>query len=271
MRWYQRQWWLRGLIEGLPWIGPAVNKAAESHAELAQPDLARIEFLQMCERPLRRAGLVIDLVKECRPEEIGHFRVLVTISDLDQRDPHPTLCIGGRNSYPALHEGDEATTLFGNKYLIWSMAPDDQMQSTIVSHGQTTTERVVIDGSLFGRGPFRHLGDLDRKIIWVHVTERLWPLVAGFGIFANNYTLVHVDRESLVPINGEPHVAWPESLSDEDRQVDWRCLMIKGPDWERYEQEGDRPDWFPVHLYHPWDCDFSVTTPQVTDEAQVGK
>lgn len=62
--------------------------------------LSRLEFLQECQKPLRRLAIALDFPGPLTANELGQYRVLVVIQDLSKPDPHPTLQHQGRE--PAL-------------------------------------------------------------------------------------------------------------------------------------------------------------------------
>lgn len=59
--------------------------------------LARLEFLHACTRPLRTLGFDVELREPVSPATLGHFRVLLLLADIDGRAPHVQLALGLRD------------------------------------------------------------------------------------------------------------------------------------------------------------------------------
>ena len=153
--------------------GSRLELLIEEQKEDIDRKLNRIEFLHDCNKPCRGANFLVALNKPYAPEELGHFRVLLSVMDLNERDPHPTLWFGARDGYSIWHSAGKETSLFGVKTLVWSRNPDQEIQNTLVGGSGEKGDRIDAWGHIYQRGPFPTLGSLDQKIVNVFVTEPL--------------------------------------------------------------------------------------------------
>jgi hypothetical protein len=195
--------------------------------------LARIEFFHDCIKPLIECGVVLSLKQNYSADNLGHFRILLEVINLLERDPHPTLWIGGRDAYPVWHSGNEQVKLIGTKNLIWSRNPDDKIQDTIIGNG-LTTDSIQIFGSLYRRGPFGTMGDFDRKTFSIYITESFFDKINEISLFVNDYVLFSVELNKTNPRNSAPIEAWPEPLSEEERQIPWVILTYSSFNFSDY-------------------------------------
>lgn len=232
----------------------------------------RVTFLLEATKPLKQASLIIDLRQPLTPDALGHFRALVTVSNMDvsaqypnavnHDNPHPTLCVGGRDHYPVLHSGGKQQKLFGVQQLVYALNPSDEMQNTLFSKSQLASSRIELSGGLYGKGPFKTISDLDDRYVQVYVTELLLKHIAAIHFVVNNYVLFSEPSVALVRMQGSPLVRWPAPLNANEEAIPWVTLMLKGTDYPRYEKEGESPDWFPSNLYRPWMLSFDKYTPR---------
>ena len=216
--------------------------------------LKRIEFLHDCSKPLMGGSVILTLKQECTPEDLGHFRFMAEILDMHESDPHPGLWIAGRDAYSVWHSGGRSQKLVGVKSLVWSQSPDEQIQNTIFGTAATTTTQLDAGGHLHKHGPYRTLGDLDKRCMAIYVTKPLLDLTAAIFVMANDYFIAGAAAESFIPLNIAPLVDWPEPLSETEAQVPWLCITLKIE---------NPPAWMIPELARTsWDLDFSKYTPQ---------
>jgi hypothetical protein len=101
--------------------------------------LDRIEFMHDCMKPTLGASFFVILNKQCTPEELGHFRILLHAINLYEDDPHPMIWFGARDAYPTWHSKGGEIPLFGVKTLVWSQNPDGTIRSS--TYGGTSCRR----------------------------------------------------------------------------------------------------------------------------------
>ena len=215
--------------------------------------LQRIEFFHECSKSLMGVSAILQLNKECSPEDLGHFRFVIEILNLHERDPHPALYVAGRDSYPTHHQGNSQSNIFGSKSLVWSREPDEQIQSTVVSFGMHSTSRIDVGGHMYKMGPYKNIGDFDQRTINVYITKPLFDVFEGIGLVANDYLLTYIDKEHLVTQDRDPLFEWPEELNINEVAVPWIELLIKGDD-----PSLPPPAW-PTRR---WNLNFSEYTPK---------
>lgn len=216
--------------------------------------LKRIEFLHDCSKPLMGANVVLILKQEFTPKDLGHFRFLVEILNLHEPKPHPGLWIAGRDAYYIRHINGVSEQVMGVKSLVWSQNPDEQIQNTIFGTGATTTTQLEAGGHLYERGPYKTLGDLDKRCMAIYMTRPLLDLTAGIYVMANDYWIAGATAEQFIPLEIPPLINWPEPLSGAEAQVPWVdiALRIEHP-----------PEWMNPELARTgWSLDFSRFTPE---------
>lgn len=223
--------------------------------------LRRIEFLHDCAKPLMGASVVLTLKEECKVEDLGHFRFIVEILNLYEPEPHPGLWIAGRDAYSEFISEGRSRKLLGVKSLAWSQYPDEKIQNTVICIDGGSTKQLEAFGHLHKRGPYRTLGDLEKRDMSVYLTKPLFDLVRGIYVTANEYIIQGASDEYFVPMDMAPLVKWPETLSDEEMGVPWVTVALKIT---------DPPDWMPTDLARTgWSLDFSRYTPEKIESSQV--
>lgn len=248
------------------WVDSVLSLAAERPAlerdalEALEQRLLRVEFLQESLLPPRYLLLAVDLQRPMRPAELGHFRALLELRAFDRGDSR-ALYIGGRDAYPIYHFGGQETLVFGHLLLSWTEDPHQLRQSTMFSQGFVEVPQVVFESATRDLPEFSALSELPQVHASVYLTERLWEDASRVTIVASDYVMASYARSELAALTGGPTVRWPGELTDSEASIQWRTLMPKGPDYPRYEREGESPDWFPAHLYQPWLLDTSSDTP----------
>jgi hypothetical protein len=145
--------------------GQALERLLQRGFSAVDERLRRLEFLQECRKQLVNASLVVTLNRPLNPEELGHYRFLAQIIDLEKGEPIPTLWIAGRDAFWSSKSREGSTAhVIGTRSLAWSRDPEETLQDTIEIGGWTTKE---LEGwvSLVGRGPFLTLSNLGRKMV----------------------------------------------------------------------------------------------------------
>jgi hypothetical protein len=242
------KWWI-------PMLNPA-SRQATSSTSLSGVDegLKRITFTQDCSKPLMSMSVIVTLKRECTPEDLGHFRFLVGILNLHESAPHPELWIAGRDAYSTRPINGTSEIRMGVKSLAWSQAPDQQIQNTTFATNAPTTRQLEAGGHLYKRGPYKTLGDLDKRCIQIYLTRPLLNVTAGIYVLANGYLIAGNSADRFVPLDLAPAIAWPDPLSDAEARIPWVgiALKIEHP-----------PDWMPAELARTgWSLDFSTVTPE---------
>ena len=200
--------------------------------------LARLEFLQSCGKQLFSMKLILSLKAPIRPEALGHFRALLQVMDFSIRDPHPALYLAVRDGYALLTSQKSEQLLPGCKTIAWSRNPDDKIQDTrLGSLRPGLIFQLQAGTGVHGKGPFRTLGDLDRKSLSLFLTKKLTDLVAGLAWVVNNYALVSLPIEVFrITECKNPLFDWPEELSEEEQNEPWMRLGLRndGPNRQIY-------------------------------------
>jgi len=194
-------------------FGAQLERLMLKQLEGVEQQLARLEFFQDCATPLTSASVLVKLNREYSPAELGHFRILVQVLSIQKPEPHPTLCLAGRDGYPTWRRRDAQSTTMGVNCLVWSK---QERETHTESEGRLFTPRVL--GTL---------GDLDQRHLFVYVTKPLLNQISGIGVQANEYLLAFAEKEHLVPIDIAPPTPWPEPLTETEGAVPWIELLLK--------------------------------------------
>lgn len=225
------------------------------HRGFSQVDarLMRLEFFHDSSLRLDSIELAVELKREFSPLELGHFRIFAEFIDLHETEPHPTLWLACRDSYPKYVADGVETPLIGTRSLSWSRHPDEKLQDTVFSASQLTTRSLNAGVGLHRRGPFRTLADLDKKSLSIYVTDTLLDKIAGLYVSANEYWLAGAPADMFVPLDSPPLAEWPEPLESSEVDVKWKSILL------RMENP---PEWIPKELARQgWGVDFRETMP----------
>lgn len=220
-------------------FGAQLERLMLKQLEGVEQQLARLEFFQDCATPLTSASALVKLNRAYSPAELGHFRILVQALNIQKPDPHPILCMAGRDGYPIWRQRDDQGTIMGVNCLVWSRHPEGERHHE--SEGHQVTQQVL--GTL---------GDLDQRHLFVYVTKPLLDRISGIGVQANEYVLVFAEKERLVPIDIAPPTPWPEPLTQMEQAVPWIELLLKA------DGSSLPPPAWPTKN---WYLDFSASTP----------
>lgn len=248
------------------WVETALTVAAEPPAReedisaAIESRLQRLEFLQESLLPVRYVLLAIDLREPAAPSSLGHFRGQLRLAR-SLGSPPVALHIGGRDAYVTYHIGGNQEIVFGQKNLAWIESPMQVIQSTVMSFGQRVVPQIVFESAAPHVADFASMHELAQCHTSLYLTKPLWELASRISIVASDYVLASYERAALVDLTGDPTNDWPDHLTDAERRVPWRSILPKGPDYHRYEIEGESAEWFPQNLYRPWLTDVFTDTP----------
>jgi hypothetical protein len=123
-----------------------LSQRVEEKISSVDQRLERIEFIDERGKEVYSASLILEFDKSYTPDEIGHFRALMEVMDLNQPEPHPTLWFAGRDAYGVFHSGERETKVFGHKMIVWSRNPDDEIQNTVIGAGPSAKGFSVFSG-----------------------------------------------------------------------------------------------------------------------------
>ena len=202
--------------------------------EVVEKQLARLEFFQDCAKPLTSANVLVKLKRACSPAELGHFRILVQVLNIQKPDLHPILCMAGRDGYPIWRRRDDQDPIMGVNCLVWSRQQESERPSEVEVQGLGT------------------LGDLDQRHLFVYVTKPLLDWISGIGVQVNEYVLAFSETEHLVPIDIAPLMSWPEPLTESERAVPWIELLLKADGSSLPSPAWPTKNWY---------LDFTASTP----------
>lgn len=217
--------------------------------------LNRSEFLQERSKSLDNVTLFLQLKQGYTMEELGHFRAVFEIIDLNQSPDHAILRFTVRDAYTSDYLiGGRSIKQHGIKTILRSYNPDEELQNTMISIPDSTRSQIVSTGGVRDRGPFQTIEDFDKTYINIYLTESLLGKIEYIGFAANNYVLfgLPIDCLDTLRIEDISSIDWPEDLSGEEKKIGWFKLQTK-----RYWPSDDtRPPLRP-----PLKIDFEKYTP----------
>jgi hypothetical protein len=235
--------------------GQALERLLQRGFSAIDDRLRRLEFLQECQKQLVNASVVVTLLRPVSAEELGHYRFLAEIRGQDERDPRPTLCIGGRDGYWSLKRDDSTVLLTGTRSLAWCRNPDESLQNTTIG-GELTTKQLEGWVHLVNRGPFSTLSNLERTIVILWVSKPLLPCFESIFLIVNGYALAGGRQEQLRIREEGPAPAWLETLTEDEAKIPWVTVL------QRMHDRGTPPGLD----FSPWYLDFSQSTPPKVQE-----
>ena len=244
----------------------------------------RIEFLLESRRPISTATFRVGLNRSYTPDELGHFRILLEVIDLQAGPNHPSLWFGARDGYinwppPEIKKlfptAKQPTKIYATQTVVWSRNPDEKLQDTMI--GPDTIigvaprlSDIVVRWAVYHKGPFQTIESLNNKLLNVFVSESLADKVAYFGFSVDNYLLAGFPINCLGQGKSKPLVEWPSPLSANEKAVGWIGLS---PQWRNRPPPGPHlwlnfTEFTPVKLgtVGSWstipDCDLSKFWPR---------
>lgn len=223
-----------------------------SQFEAVDKKLERIDFFNECSKEVFSASLIVEFDKMYTPYDLGHFRVMLEIINLNKNEPHPTLWLAGRDAYSVFSSGETKTKLFGHKMIVWSRNPDDAIQNTMIGGASPGGRGFNVFSGIYNKGPYTKLTDFDRRHVSLYITNSLLDKIRGVWLVVNNFMLLGYGIDDLVPKEMSPLTDWPEELSNNEQEIPWLALLGKGDD-----PSLPPPAWPTRNLF----IDFSRTTP----------
>lgn len=211
-------------------FGTELEKMVVEGFGIVDRKLARLEFLQSCSKQLFSMKLVLGLKEAVGPEDLGHFRAALELRDFSSSsEPTPTLWLAMRDAYARATIGQSEHLLPGIRTVSWSQNPEAKIQGTTIgSLNLGQFQQLVATTGVHGKGPFKTLGDLDRKSVGLYVTRRLVERVSGVALIANNYAVLSLPFNVFrLDERLKPHFEWPEDLSDDERSEEWIRLGLR--------------------------------------------
>jgi hypothetical protein len=245
--------------------GSQLEKTIVDGFQTVDTRLNRIEFFHDAAKPLRSAEGYLELRSPMSPEGLGHYRVLIEVLNLNFADQvdgeHPSLYLAARDRNLTYVSGDIRQLRFGAQSIVWSVNPDEQIQNTVFSAGQSEVSQIDFGGHMYKVGPFPTLSNFDSCVVNMFVTAPLFEHLAGMAFIVNRYIVAGAPVSELVPRDFAPLKPWPEDLSDSEIAVPWVQVMLKGDD------PALPPPAWPVRN---WYIDYATYTPQRMDEQPTG-
>jgi len=195
--------------------------------------LRKVEFLQHRTDNVSRVVFVVWLDRAYTPEEVGSFRILMTVL----QSPVGVIYISAADAYGK--QDNSKGLLYGTQDTTWSADPDLRMSQVLqdatimgspqadrfdapagISRGLSlfmlgrsiSTEK--IDAWSGSGGPFSTLQAFDNAILTIDLSASLWPKVAYIGLAINDYLLLGQPRQCITisdPVHsGQPSkIDWP--------------------------------------------------------------
>ncbi|WP_437532188.1 hypothetical protein WME79_04145 [Sorangium sp. So ce726] len=236
-------------------LGGRIEELLTGRFDQVDQQLARIEFLHECEKPVRHVAGVVTLDGGYSPSDLGHFRFLFIVTKVGSEDPAPTLYVGGRDAYLTVQGPEGPILAFGDHVLIWSQAPDEFVQDTRL--GMQARQRDFVSSShMFGKGPFKYLRDFDEGTMMLWVTAPLFERLESVALYVNDYKIFAADKSALRSCGAPPAEVWKwqPPLTPDEEAVPWVEVGI-----QTEKPVIMRPDLKQVHTM--WSLPFAAYTP----------
>jgi hypothetical protein len=194
------------------------RQPARSNASRAKTDVF-VSSVNEVNNPLRLLGVLVDLDKSYRAEEIKHFRFVLEVQRV-QTDPPLTLYLAGRDA----HVPTETGLGFGEHILVRSETK--VFQDTRVG-AQATQSELVSSTILTDEAPFKLLRDLEGVILRVWVNESLTKKIDALAFVVNDYVLLDLPGDRIRACRPVPEPNWFLPLAPEEAADPWVSIGIE--------------------------------------------
>ena len=242
--------------------GTQIQQLVTQRFENVERKLYRLEFLQECNSPVRSIWVLLSLKRRFTTDELGHFRVLVSVVDLhgNSRLIATDLVVRDKiseDSRSLVSASANSTWILPVRFGDGGTEAEESERKIRISEGWTTmregVEHLSAGTSISGwtrlEYPIPTLGQLDGTMVFVAATAPLAQQIASWRLTANGYVLASgtADELELVPDTADKAVeAWPEPLSDSELTVLWVRLFSTGhTHWSVDFSDTPRRVWTP--------------------------
>lgn len=234
----ERHWYWIGGFAGIGILGVVLTGLIAHQSDIQQAQFARhVEFLERRTDAVNRIVFFVWLDKYYTPEQLGSFRVLLTVLDFEKQPIYlsasesylsstkagPKDLFGSQDTaWSAL--GDlkfdqmlQDTTVLGNSYAssIGAEAGADHLTFIQIGNSEGADE---IDAWSAVKGPYSNVQAFDNTILRVNLSASLWPKVKYIGLVVNNLLLLGQPRKCLT-ISDSSHAGHPSTYDwPKDRQ-----------------------------------------------------
>jgi len=212
--------------------GTAIEQAIQSNFSAVNKRLDRVEFVQEMSRPLRFLELRLFLKRPVTLTDMGHFRVLFTITSLLGNVYHKI----GLTARDCLLRPSNRTDVLSGDFIeckVW-VTPAKSTRPIGVTGGGlfevtgATREIRAHSGVSFSQAEaitIPILGDLHGTIWTVFTTKPFGALVERIRLVANHYELLNISSSAFNPEDTDDpkavHQLWPEKLKLKEKVIPW--------------------------------------------------
>ncbi|WP_337170174.1 hypothetical protein [Gemmatimonas aurantiaca] len=234
--------------------GTQFEKLVAQKFSAVDSQLARLEFLHDCQRPLRSIAIHVELNAPASLDELGHYRVLLTVWKLGGSSKYSSLLVGARDHDLRPTERPIRNDVVSGGFWISKAEDEDPTEESKSAPSQDEPNRIgrrrmarsystsssLADGPMKILGasggfssmldeafPAPTLGDLDENFLAVFVTQPLLSRIRRVDVFANGYVLRSITADNILPeirTDGSFDELWPEQLSVDEMSIPWARL-----------------------------------------------
>jgi hypothetical protein len=248
-------------------VAPAEQKQPSSLPTPSESE-SRNELRAESSRPIRDVAFHVKLNRQYSIQELGHFRVIYEIFDNQTLD----FFIGCQDAYSINTSVDLNAKQFGirctvhyrpSKYghvtaiPVYTRAPK---YTTLIDRTQSV-DTLQWNVDLYNQIPsYKALEDLNRKYLYIFVTESLIEKINEVSFTVNNWELISAQSSRLTFPDDKPIAKWFLPLSDTEKSVKWRGVYLRGT--EEFAKQ------YPAYRDMPWvwPLDFALIHPKKLPE-----
>jgi hypothetical protein len=216
--------------------------------------LGRLEFLQAATKTIRSMNFSLVLREPIPPAQLGHFRAVLMVLDVEGHSPLMRTSLAVRSGVPGRRADGEPVASGGiwikpkpnigggeveevveegepKEPKISRLTPVQKFTSTLPQEVRVLMAGGGISGWIRSRVSLPTLGQLEENIIAIAVTQPLADHIASVRFTVNEYTVFEADGAELrpYPMSGVQAISmWPDPLTNDEASVPWVRLDLSG-------------------------------------------
>jgi hypothetical protein len=249
---------------------PTIASADKVNPDPSLTDL-RNQLRSDSSKPIRDVGFSIKLDRSYSIEELGHFRIIYEVFDMQG---HLDFFLACQNLYQVNEFSDRNAKAYGIRCTVEYRASEkDKTFATIPLLGKEkyfglldsahSIDKIERSVDLYNQIPaYKILEDLNRKNLYIFVTAPLADKISEISFKVNYWELVSAKSEMLVVIEDRPIAPWIMPLTKNEKEIAWRGVYLKN--LEGIGNKAGEPERVFV-----WSLDFFLVHPRKLPEPEI--
>ena len=244
---------------------PAVRNVFPVSSDSLEIDRAALRADAL--RPIRDVAFRVNLKRQYSIQELGHFRIIYELFTNHNLD----FFLGCQDAYSVNTSVDLNTKQFGirctvrhrvgpkNNFGAIPVYTNAPYYTTLIDRKQSV-DTLEWSVDLYNQIPsYKTLEDLNRKDLYIFVTESLTEKISEVSFRVNNWELVSAKAPILTFPDDKPIAKWFMPLSNAEKSVEWRGVYLR-------DVLGITRTLGPEERYFVWSLDFGIIHPKKLPE-----